>query len=426
MAALKVLIVGGGIAGNALAFWLSKQHHDVTVVERYPEMRTNGLQIDLRGHGVEVMKRMGIEPAFRSKQVPEQGLQVVDSRNRRWAYFPANTSGRGLQSFTTDAEIMRGDLCRLLYEAVQSRARYRFGISIESLDEGDNSIEVKFTGGETERYDLVVGADGMGSRTRRLAFGPDTPKTFQPLGDVYAAYFTIPQSIEEGEEYLATFYTAPGRRAIMTRRHNPHKMQVYLSCKSNAGQVKGTRRGNVDEEKEAFEKYYQGAGWKTDEIMQAMKHTDDFYCERMGLVKLPCWSQGRVTLVGDAAWCPTAMTGMGTTSGMVGAYILAGEISRHCGSSKDGNDMGQADKKEDLAAALKAYEAKFRPFMEQVQRGVSEDIYSKLPSSQWGIFFMNFLLWVVALLRLNLLGNWLLREEVRGWDLPEYEGLLRD
>ena len=100
MVRLKILISGGGIAGNAVAFWLSKLGHDVTVIERFPNLRATGLQIDLRGHGIEVLRPMGLEEAFRSKIVPEQGLQVVDKSGRRRAYFPANKSGQGPQSFT--------------------------------------------------------------------------------------------------------------------------------------------------------------------------------------------------------------------------------------------------------------------------------------------------------------------------------------
>ena len=94
MAQLKVLISGAGIAGNALAFWLLKLGHSVTVVERFPALRTSGLQVDLRGYGIQVLKLMGLEQAFRSKSAPEQGLQVVDKSGRRWAYFPANKSDR--------------------------------------------------------------------------------------------------------------------------------------------------------------------------------------------------------------------------------------------------------------------------------------------------------------------------------------------
>jgi 2-polyprenyl-6-methoxyphenol hydroxylase-like FAD-dependent oxidoreductase len=127
-----------------------KLGHDVTVVERFPSLRAMGLQIDLRGHGIEVMRRMGLEEAFRSKSAPEQGLQIVDKSGRRRAYFPSNKGSKGPQNFTTDFEIMRGDLYRLIYDTTKDRAKYIFGTSIESFEEKDSSVEIRFTNGKTE------------------------------------------------------------------------------------------------------------------------------------------------------------------------------------------------------------------------------------------------------------------------------------
>ena len=171
----------------------------------------------------------------------------------------------------------------------------------------------------------------------------------------------------------------------------------------------------------------QGAGWQTDEVLEYMKGADDFYFEHIGLVKLDAWSRGRVTLVGDAAYCPSASTGMGTTSGIVGAYILAGEIGRHCGCSDGENaDGGGIDAKEAVLVALEAYERKFRPFMEQVQKGVGEGSGwgDMLLSTSLGIGVLHCFLGVVSLLGVNI-GKWMLQEDIKGWDLPEYEEMLR-
>ncbi|OTA80339.1 hypothetical protein M434DRAFT_25557 [Hypoxylon sp. CO27-5] len=428
MSRLKVLISGGGIAGTALAFWLSKMGHDVTVVEWFPTLRTTGLQLDLRGHGIEVMKLMGLEQDFRERRAPEQGLQIVNSAGKRKAFFPANKSGKGLQNFTTDWEIMRGDLCQLLYDHSKDRTKYVFGTSVESFENKDDGVEVKLTNGNTDRYDLLVGADGVGSRTRRMMLGSgkidkvdkaDKVDGFEPLRGVYIAYFTASWPMKEGEEYLATVYVATGRRTIMIRRYKPDKVQVYLICKNYSERLKNAPRGDVKEEKEALAEIYQGAGWWTHEALEAMKDADDFYLEHLGLVKLDSWSQGRVTLLGDAGYCPSASTGMGTTSALVGAYVLAGEIGRHC---KEG-----VDTKDGLAAALKCYEEKLRPFMYQVQDGISEDSGAwgnMMPSTPFGIGVMHFFLGVVAFLRLNILGQWFLKEGVK-WDLPEYKELLQ-
>ncbi|EXM13488.1 FAD/NADP-binding domain superfamily [Fusarium oxysporum f. sp. vasinfectum] len=325
MAQLKVLICGAGIAGQALAFWLSKIDVDVTIIERFPGLRFMGLQLDLWGPGIEVMKRMGLEEAFREQTVQEQGL---------------------------------------------------------------------------EAFDLLVGADGQGSRIRRTLLGPGVQDPTEYLG-VYIAYFTIPKPLQKGEEYRSTIYIGTDRRFVFTRRNRSSRAQVYMAWKNKSDRMKHIRKGNVESEKQAFFHTFKGAGWDTDAFLEGMLATDDFY----------------VALLGDAAYCPSASTGMGTTSSMVGAYVLVGEIEKQCGRS--GNRNGLLD-------ALKAYEAKFRPFMSQVQEGISEDqVYcGKIPSLSFGVAIINFVLWLAAFLRLDAISKWLLREDVQNWDLPDYDRMV--
>ncbi|KAL7955032.1 FAD/NAD(P)-binding domain-containing protein [Trichoderma compactum] len=421
MAQMKVLISGAGITGNALAYWLSKLGHNVTVVERYPELRTTGLQVDLRGPGVKVLKLMGLDQAFRAKAVPEQGFAVVDSSNRRRAYFGVNNSGKGVQSFTTEYEIMRGDLCRIMYNVINDKVTFLFGISIDNFRQKNDGVEVHFTDGKTDHFDFLVGADGMGSNTRKLMLGPGAQDALRPVKGAYTAYFTIPRPIQEGEEYNSTFYLATGRRAIMTRRHNPQEIQIYLSCNTTSDRMKKAHRDGVEEQKKALAEIFTDAGWQSKDIIRDMFASENFYCERLGLVKLDSWFNGNVALVGDAAYCPSPLTGMGTTSGLVGAYVLAGEISRHCGKAKEG-----AKPTDGLDVAFKSYDDKFRPFIDQVTHGVGDDtiFWNKMPSSPFAIALVNLLLGIAAFLRLNVVGNWILKENVE-WTLPNYDGLMR-
>jgi 2-polyprenyl-6-methoxyphenol hydroxylase-like FAD-dependent oxidoreductase len=194
---------------------------------------------------------MGLEGSFRKISVREQGVKLVDRKGRSWGYFPANTSGKGLQSFTTEFEIMRGDLCQLLYDATEERARYIFGIYAKSINHSNDYAEVAFSNGAQERFDIVIGADGQGSHTRKMMLddkaSDDIPRVdpFQPLG-AFAGYFTVNEDCRKGEGYDATMYMATQSRGIMTRRHDPHKYQAYLFCSSSSSERWVAVRGDLE------------------------------------------------------------------------------------------------------------------------------------------------------------------------------------
>jgi 2-polyprenyl-6-methoxyphenol hydroxylase-like FAD-dependent oxidoreductase len=255
-----------------------------------------------------------------------------------------------------------------------------------------------------------------------MMLDPDAPDPMHFLRhNVYMGYYTMPKPAQPGEKYIATIYVATGNRMILTRRSNPEKMQVYLQIVKDAAteRLQKAHRHGVEEEKAAIAEICRGAGWKTEELLKGLEKSDDFYLERLGVVKLDSWSKGRVVLVGDAAHCPTAVTGMGTTAAMVGTYILAGEIEKHCGRA-GGN-------KEALPLALKEYEQKHRPFITNLQKGVAEGppFLGMWPSSWFGVAILNLILRLVSLLRLVNLAVLLSGEDrTPGWSLPEYEGMV--
>ncbi|PNP74969.1 hypothetical protein FNYG_11693 [Fusarium nygamai] len=415
MARLRIVICGAGIAGTALAFWLS-QHHDVTIIERFPDLRSTGLQIDIRGHGIEVLKRMGLETAFRGVSVKEEGLEFVNSNGKVVAYFPANRSGEGLQSFTTDYEIMRGDLINLLYENVRDRVRFLFETTVDGFEQLSDSVEVRLSNGQKDRYDLLIGADGQWSRTRKQMLGPDTKDPINLLG-VYAGYFTIPRHIKDGETYNGTAYIAPGKRLLFTRRHKPDSVQVYLVGQTDSERVMAARKGGVEQEKAILSELFRSAGWRSEELVTEMQESTDFYCEHMGVVRQDHWTTGRVALVGDAAYCPTATTGMGTTSSLVGTYVLAGEIQDHI------NRLGIS--KEAVPKALKSYDQRFRPFMDTVQNGIEKDktYWHKMPQGTFLLALLNAFLAIASFFRLDVLAKNIMKEDTGSWKLPDYDGM---
>jgi 2-polyprenyl-6-methoxyphenol hydroxylase-like FAD-dependent oxidoreductase len=268
---MRILISGGGVAGPSLAFWLSKLGHNITLVERWPTLRTAGQQIDLRGPGIQVMKKMGLMDIFRSYAVSERGLQFVDDSGRQKAFFPVNKSGTGLQSFTTDYEIMRGDLCRMLYDVTKDRVKYVFGTHIANLQQHDDDVGVTFSDGTSKRFDLVVGADGQGSRTRKMILGPECPDPFHYLG-LYISYFTIPR--REKDEYMSTLFNVPRKRFVFTRRHDVDTIQAYLGICGTEAELKALGDGDIAEQKKAYAEKFADAAWETPRIVRDMQDSE--------------------------------------------------------------------------------------------------------------------------------------------------------
>lgn len=419
MPGLRILIIGAGVSGLALASLLtqSRQDHEITIIERYSALRAAGQQVDLRGLGFEVLKRMGLEQAFGKIRVPETGLKVVDSKGRQWGWFPARKGG-----MSTDCEVMRGDLVELLRHSISNdRVDWRFGVAVETMEELNDAVLVSFTDGKKQSFDLVVGADGQWSRTRRTVMECDDKDVMKSAG-MSIAYFSIPRPVKEQEPYVTTVYMASKHRAIMTRRHSDQQLQVYLCCNNDAGKLEHAKKGDVRAEKEALTEIFDNEiGWETDSILQDMQGAADFYCERLAMVQMDSWSKGRVVLVGDAAYCPTANSGMGTPCAMLGAYVLAGEITKYHQSDKVNSTV---DTRTGIEQALHAYEDKFRPYVETIQKDVlvmgETSWLDWMWSSERGIACMNLLAWLFSLVSPDLFASWFTSDKNKDWQMPDY------
>jgi 2-polyprenyl-6-methoxyphenol hydroxylase-like FAD-dependent oxidoreductase len=429
MAPLSILISGAGVAGNALAFWLSRLPADqigsITIVEKFPALRTTGLQIDLRGAGVTALRRMGLEEGFRAVAAPENGLAWIDKNGKQRAFFGANKSGKGQQGFTSEFEIMRGDLCTLFMEETRDRdesgainghegkrggrVHYLFGTSIATYVETESGVAVNFENGTSKTYDVVVGADGLGSRVRRLMLtdgkeykrGNEDP-TFRGVGDNFIAYFTIKKDMEPGEGFIAKGYVATKGRFVLVRRHREDTLQVYLMVHAQGAELKACKRGDVAAEKKAMANVFKGAGWIVDELVDAMLDSKDFYCERQGVVKMDHWTSetGRVTLLGDAAHCFSA-NGHGTTAALVGAYIMAGELGRAVGGKTQVDGLVlSSDGASLLKTAFGNYERILRPGTDKMQKSV-ENEKNFMPTGEWGIAMLTSVVEIASWLHLD-------------------------
>jgi 2-polyprenyl-6-methoxyphenol hydroxylase-like FAD-dependent oxidoreductase len=311
MTSQRVLISGAGVAGPALALGLRRRGFEVTVVERAAELRTGGYKVDVRGSGVVALKRMGVYERARALDVGMQRITYVKSDGRPIAALPAALlmGRRG-----DDIEVLRGDLGQILYDESAADAEYVFGDAIASLRERPAGVEVTFESGRSDRFDYVVGADGLNSATRRLAFGEIQPTH---LG-AYISIFSVPNHLRIDREEL--MYFRPGRLVFAYAMGPDQPAKVGFTFASPP--VAYDRR-DVGAQKAMVREAFAGIGWETDRFLESLEAAGDFYFDSLAQVELPRWSSRRVVLLGDAGYCPSPASGQGTSLALVGAHVLA-------------------------------------------------------------------------------------------------------
>ncbi|KAE8448986.1 hypothetical protein EG329_008574 [Mollisiaceae sp. DMI_Dod_QoI] len=383
MTQLRVLVVGASIAGPMAAYWLAKAGARVTVIERFPRLRTSGQAIDLRTTGVTVMRKIpGMEAAVRAKTTQMEGMSLVRDDGRSYGTIRA-TGNPDRQSLLSEYEIFRGDLAQILFDLSKDNenVQYVFGEQIASMQQNEDAnrtIKVEFANGlPTSEYDLVVACDGATSRTRVMGFGGSVRDYIDPINS-WAAFFSIEQDLikrsKVGHGYSAVggrflaINNDPvgGNRVLLMNIHPRDKHDVTLPFREAMEQGEQALKRFIAQQ-------YKGAGWKTEEVMAAMIDSSDFYANEMVQVKVPSLHKGRVVLVGDAGYA-TGPTGTGTTLAMTGAYVLAGEVGKHKG---------------DLAAGLKGYEERMRPVIDDMQKIPPMVLGIAAPQTAWGIWLRN-------------------------------------
>jgi 2-polyprenyl-6-methoxyphenol hydroxylase-like FAD-dependent oxidoreductase len=361
-----ILISGASVAGPTLAYWLRRHGFNPTVVERAPAPRPGGQAIDLRGAAREVADRMGILDDVRRAHVGTRGMSYVDGAGRRLTSMPADLLGHSGGAIA-EIEIMRGDLVRILHEATRDDVEYVFGDTVTAISQADDGVKVTFDRGGPRTFDLVVGADGLHSNVRALAFGEE-PEFVRDLG-AYVAVFTAPNHLDlDGWELL---YNVPGKTAGLypARQHGEARAFFFF-----ASQPLAYDRRDLGRQRQLLADAFAGAAWEVPRLLEAMWEAPDFFFDSVSQVHMDRWSSGRVVLVGDAGYGPSPMSGVGTSLALVGAYVLAGEL---------------ASAPDDHRTAFGRYEAELRDYVGRGQKLAKGNAVGLLPRSRSQMWLRN-------------------------------------
>lgn len=359
----KILVAGASVAGNTVAWWLARHGFDVTVVEKAGSFRDGGQNVDVRGVARQVLRRMGLEQAALALNTGERGTDWVDEQDRVLARFAV--ADIGAEGPTAELEIMRGDIARLIYEPAREHTTYRFGDYITAVAQDEAGASVTFASGQQGRYDLVIVAEGVGSATRELLFPGENRLRYMNLT---LAFFNIPQ--QAGDSDFARQYNTVGGRGVTVKPGRDGQLHVYIGVHKRA---EGENKWDEARQKQFIREQFARDGWEIPRLLQGMAETDNFYFDVFRQVKMPRWATGRVVLTGDAAWCTTGLSGVGTSLAIAGGYVLAGELA----------------KTDDYAAAFAAYERVMRPFVKEGQSFPKPFIRLLWPHTRLGLFLLR-------------------------------------
>lgn len=396
---MKVLISGAGVAGPTLAFWLSRYGIEPTIIEKAPRLRTGGYIIDFWGLGFDIADRMGLLPQIRGKGYVAREVRIVNSTGKRISGFSVDSLTRVVQG--RYISIARPDLAACIYSAIEGKVETIFNDGITRIEQTAKGVRVGFQSGISRDFDLVIGADGLHSRVREIAFGAQD-KFEKYLGYKVAAFDV--DGYKARDELVYVMYTEVGQQVGRFAMRGDRTLFLFTF---GAPESEEAAIDDIEAQKALLRKRFGKSGWECPKILEALDGVKELYFDRVSQIFMGSqpgsWTRSRVSLVGDAAFCVSLLAGQGCALAMTAAYILAGEL-HHAG--------------QDYATAFARYQEKFGPFVLQKQKSALRFAGTFAPKSKFSMFLRN---GVMNLMRIPLIADFAAgRDLADNLKLPEY------
>jgi 2-polyprenyl-6-methoxyphenol hydroxylase-like FAD-dependent oxidoreductase len=395
---MRILISGAGIAGPTLAYWLHRYGLTPTIVERAPQLRRGGYIIDFWGVGFDVAEQMGLLPEIRREGYSVREVRVVGRNGNQVAGFSVDSVARIANG--RYISIPRGELAALIYRTIEGKVETIFNDSIASIEQTVSGVRVIFDSGTVRDFDLVIGADGLHSRVREAVFGPETEFEHY-LGHKVAAFEASGYGPRDDLVYI--MHTEVGQQVGRFALRGDRTLFFFIFAETSSAIP-----DDIDAQKRLLRQRFGNSGWECPQILRALDSAQDLYFDRVSQIRLKsedglAWTRGRVSLIGDAAWCVSLLAGQGSAIAMAGAYIVAGELHRAGG---------------DYRTAFARYENQFAEFVMRKQRGALKFAGTFAPKSRLSMRLRNS---IMNLLRIPWIADFVLARDLGDkLKLPEY------